>query len=226
MSELEVQDQIVVEDDQQNLQAAPEDDRGDSDGGEQGGDTNSETGRSLQSAHENSEAQDDSESAGGAQAQTDSQAPVSSRGSTRATGDDDSMSLHSAGGVRQYGGADPRRADRRAQDSEPERDQYGHPVLTNRYLRELFRTEWKKYYRTPELNEKLFLHFKGFSKMQNLGQFHQLKCLYFEGNGKSSKSCAIDWRFCFVYFASKFKLKRKNTYILNLRIVIYLYFRA
>ena len=57
-------------------------------------------------------------------------------------------------------------------------------MLTNRYLRELFRTEWRKYYRTPELNEKLFLHFKGFSKIQNLGQFKELKCLYFEGNGK------------------------------------------
>ena len=48
----------------------------------------------------------------------------------------------------------------------------------------MFRTEWKKYYRTPELNEKLYLHFKGFGKMQNLEQFTNLKCLYFEGNGK------------------------------------------
>ena len=95
------------------------------------------------------------------------------------------MSLHSAEGVR-YGSADPRHPDRRAQVAEPERDQYGHPLLTNRFLRDLFRTEWKKYYRTPELNEKLFLHFKGFSRIQNLGQFKQLKCLYFEGNGKSS----------------------------------------
>lgn len=59
-------------------------------------------------------------------------------------------------------------------------------MLTNRYLRELFRTEWRKYYRTPELNEKLFLHFKGFSKIKNLEQFKQLKCLYFEGNGCDS----------------------------------------
>lgn len=87
--------------------------------------------------------------------------------------------------ARRYAPADPRHPARRAPEaSEPERDQYGHPILTNRYLRELFRTEWKKYYRTPELNEKLYLHFKGFSKMQNLEQFTQLKCLYFEGNGK------------------------------------------
>jgi len=33
--------------------------------------------------------------------------------------------------------------------------------LTNQYLKELFKKEWKMYYRTPELNEKLFLHYKG-----------------------------------------------------------------
>ena len=171
MSELEVkQEDPLVEDDQKVLEAEPEKNPAESDGGEQGGDTNSEMGNSLQSAHQNSEALEDSESAGGV-GHSDSQV-VSSRGSTKATGDDDSLSLNSAGGVRRYGGADPRHPARREQDAgEPERDQYGHPVLTNRYLRELFRTEWKKYYRTPELNEKLYLHFKGFSKMQNLEQF-------------------------------------------------------
>lgn len=33
--------------------------------------------------------------------------------------------------------------------------------LTNNYLKELFKKEWKMYYRTPELNEKLYLHYKG-----------------------------------------------------------------
>ena len=33
--------------------------------------------------------------------------------------------------------------------------------LTQQYLRDLFKKEWKLYYRTPELNEKLFLHYKG-----------------------------------------------------------------
>ena len=39
------------------------------------------------------------------------------------------------------------------------------------------------YYRTPELNEKLYLHYKGFHTIKNLEQFTDLKCLYFEGNG-------------------------------------------
>jgi hypothetical protein len=77
------------------------------------------------------------------------------------------------------------RGDGRIADDEPERDEDGSLNLTNKYLRELFKKEWKKYYRTPELNEKLFLHFKGFSYMKNLGQFKNLKCLYFEGNGKN-----------------------------------------
>ena len=33
--------------------------------------------------------------------------------------------------------------------------------LTNAFLKDLFRKEWKLYYRTPELNEKLYLHYKG-----------------------------------------------------------------
>lgn len=185
MADVEVTQPEKVADDQRNLQEVADISQQPSDGGDQGGDTNSEMGNSLQSAHQNSEAQEDSESIGAAVGQSDSQAPISSRGSTKATGEDDSISVGSTGPLRQYGRADPRHPGRREQDaSEPERDRYGHPILTNRYLRELFRTEWKKYYRTPELNEKLYLHFKGFSKMQNLEQFTDLKCLYFEGNGK------------------------------------------
>ncbi len=33
--------------------------------------------------------------------------------------------------------------------------------LTPKYLKDLFKKDWKLYYRTPELNEKLFLHYKG-----------------------------------------------------------------
>lgn len=53
-------------------------------------------------------------------------------------------------------------------------------------MSELFKKEWKKYYRTAELNEKLYLHHKGFSYVRNLEQFTNLKCLYFEANGCKS----------------------------------------
>lgn len=39
------------------------------------------------------------------------------------------------------------------------------------------------YYRHFELNEKLFLHYKGFTELENMHLFPDLKCLYFEGNG-------------------------------------------
>ena len=59
-------------------------------------------------------------------------------------------------------------------------------MMTNRFFWELFKKEWKKYYRTPSLNEKLYLHYKGFSYIRNMEQFTGLKCLYFEGNGCKS----------------------------------------
>jgi dynein assembly factor 1 len=66
---------------------------------------------------------------------------------------------------------------------EEEKEPDGSPVLTKRFLLELFKKEWRRYYRTPELNEKLFLHYKGFSYIKNMHVFTDLKCLYFEGNG-------------------------------------------
>lgn len=44
----------------------------------------------------------------------------------------------------------------------------GGRTLSLQYLRDLFKKEWKLYYRTPELNEKLFLHYKGKIIVQNV----------------------------------------------------------
>ena len=120
--------------------------------------------------------------------------PVSSRGSTKATNDgDDSLSMGSAmGGDRIYGYHIPDGAPTYPGDTggphvgypvEAERGEDGSLNLTNKYLRDLFRKEPRRYYRTPCLNDKLFLHYKGFSNVKNLEQFINLKCLYFEGNG-------------------------------------------
>ena len=48
-----------------------------------------------------------------------------------------------------------------------------------------------KYYPVHELNESLYLHFKGFSKIDNLSTFKNLKALYLEGN-KISKIENLD----------------------------------
>lgn len=42
------------------------------------------------------------------------------------------------------------------------------------------------YYRTFELNEKLYFHYKGFERIENMDLFPELKCLYWEGNGVSN----------------------------------------
>lgn len=66
-----------------------------------------------------------------------------------------------------------------------ENEEDGTPILTNKFLREHFKKfqRGSGYYRTPALNEKLLLHFKGFNRVSNMAQFINLKCLYFEGNG-------------------------------------------
>merc|ERR1712166_533601 len=38
-------------------------------------------------------------------------------------------------------------------------------------------------YRTPCLNEKLYLHFKGYVKIENLEEFSAAKCIWLEANG-------------------------------------------
>lgn len=55
--------------------------------------------------------------------------------------------------------------------------------MTKEYLKKLLRSDFKFYYTTPSLNEQLYLHYKGFSKIENLEEFTGLKVLYFEGNG-------------------------------------------
>ena len=74
---------------------------------------------------------------------------------------------------------------------EDEKEEDGSPILTLRYIKNLLSKEWKQYYRTPHLNEKLYLHYKGFSHFKNMELFTDLKCLYFEGNGKLSKFCTL-----------------------------------
>ena len=56
------------------------------------------------------------------------------------------------------------------------------PRLSRRYIDKLLCTDFKQYYRTHELNEILYFHFKGFEKIENLETFTGLKVLYLEGN--------------------------------------------
>lgn len=55
--------------------------------------------------------------------------------------------------------------------------------LTKEFLKKLLRKEFKLYYSTPYLNDVLYLHYKGFDRIENLEEFTGLKVLYLEGNG-------------------------------------------
>ena len=58
-------------------------------------------------------------------------------------------------------------------------------MMSRRYLDKILCSDFKQYYRTHELNEILYLHYKSFKKIQNLETFTNLKVLYLEGNAIS-----------------------------------------
>lgn len=66
-------------------------------------------------------------------------------------------------------------------DSKDEDDD-GKPRLSRRFIDKLLCSDISQYYRTHEFNEILYLHFKGFEKIENLDTFKNLKVLYLEGN--------------------------------------------
>jgi dynein assembly factor 1 len=68
-------------------------------------------------------------------------------------------------------------------DIEEEEERY--PRLSEKFFKTLLSSDMRLYYRTKELNDKLYLHYKGFRKIEGLEEFTSLKCLYLEGNGFS-----------------------------------------
>jgi hypothetical protein len=62
----------------------------------------------------------------------------------------------------------------------PEKNSKGLVYITEKYACEV--SEYNGYYYQPHLNHCLHLHYKGFSKIQNLDKFINLKTLYLENN--------------------------------------------
>ena len=54
-------------------------------------------------------------------------------------------------------------------------------LMTEPYIKQLCKKD--KLYRTPSVNDKLYLHYKGFRVIENLENYTGLNCLYLEGNG-------------------------------------------
>jgi dynein assembly factor 1 len=56
------------------------------------------------------------------------------------------------------------------------------PKMNQKFFNKLLCSNYQLYYRTYDLNECLYLHFKGFKAIENLEAFTNLKVLYLEGN--------------------------------------------
>lgn len=74
----------------------------------------------------------------------------------------------------------------RAEDAEKEYVNIGSGgEMTKQKIHEILSSDRRMYYRTEELNDKLYIHYKGWSKLQNLEGFTGLKVLYGECNAFS-----------------------------------------
>lgn len=60
-------------------------------------------------------------------------------------------------------------------------DETGYNVLTERFIRDL--CEENNQFLTPHLNDTLYLHYKGFRKIQKLEKYSNLKSIWLECNG-------------------------------------------
>ena len=62
-----------------------------------------------------------------------------------------------------------------------ETDEKGLHLLTEKFIRDLCESNGQ--YATPSLNDTLYLHYKGFNKIEHLKAYVNLKSIWLECNG-------------------------------------------